>query len=203
MADQIKELVEKIQQEGVQAAEEKARQIEHQAQAKAEAIVRTAEAQARQLLEESRRQIERNEQSSKAALQQAGRDMLLNVKSQIMAVLERVIRQEVAHSLSGEELAKIIAALVKDYCHQEHKNTLVAVNPDDKQKLEQLFSQKLTAELKKGLELKASDAVRAGFVISFDAGKSQFDFTEKALSEYIAQILNPRLAELLGGAAQG
>jgi vacuolar-type H+-ATPase subunit E/Vma4 len=55
----------------------------------------------------------------------------------------------------------------------------------------------LEAQLKKGILLQASDEVKAGFTISFDAGKSQFEFTDRSLAEYISKCLRPDLAEIL------
>jgi len=56
----------------------------------------------------------------------------------------------------------------------------------------------LKEEAKKGIVLQPSDEIRAGFMISFDKGKSYFDFTDKALGEYISIHLQPRLRDLLG-----
>ena len=39
--------------------------------------------------------------------------------------------------------------------------------------------------------------IRAGFVISYDGGKSQWDFSDKALAEYIGSCLNPKLNVIL------
>ena len=197
MAEQIKELLEKIHKEGIEAAEEKARQIEAQARQKAEDIVQKAQAQAAKLLEEAEDRIRRSEESSKAALKQASRDMLLSLKGQVAALLEKVIAGEIAQALSGEELAKILSALIKETCAHEAKDILILVKEQDKQQLEAHFLQKLKQETKKGIEIRASDQIRSGFIISFDAGKSQFDFTDAALAEYVSRILKPKLAELL------
>ncbi|PIW68507.1 MAG: V-type ATP synthase subunit E, partial [Candidatus Omnitrophica bacterium CG12_big_fil_rev_8_21_14_0_65_42_8] len=54
-------------------------------------------------------------------------------------------------------------------------------------------------EAKKGIVVRASDEISVGFTISFDAGKSQYDFTDKALAEYIGVYLKPKLSEILKG----
>jgi vacuolar-type H+-ATPase subunit E/Vma4 len=45
--------------------------------------------------------------------------------------------------------------------------------------------------------LKSSDGIESGFVISFDAGKSIFDFSSQALSDYIGKSLRPEVNKLL------
>jgi vacuolar-type H+-ATPase subunit E/Vma4 len=175
MADQIKELIEKINQEGVQAADEKARQIEAQAKAQAEMILQKANSQAKNILE----------------------DMLLALRSQVNQTLQNIISAEVSASLNPEELAKIIEGLVKEYSARDNKGAIVYLSAEDKNKVENLFLHKLKDELKKGIELRSQDDIRSGFIISFDAGKSSFDFSDKALVEYMGFSLKAKVAELL------
>jgi V/A-type H+-transporting ATPase subunit E len=197
MADQIKELIEKINQEGVAAAEEKARQIESQAKAQAEMILQKANNQAKKLIEEAQEKVKRMQESSEASLKQAGRDVMLALKSQIDQTLQKLISAEVSASLNPEELGKIIEGLVKEYCARENKGAIVYLSAEDKNKLEGLFLKRLKDELKKGIELRSQDEIQSGFIISFDAGKSSFDFSNKALCDYIGLSLKSKVAELL------
>ena len=50
--------------------------------------------------------------------------------------------------------------------------------------------------------LKPAEDILGGFTISFDSGKSQFDFTDQALAEYIGQYLKPKLEEILQAATE-
>jgi len=195
MADQIKELIEKINQEGVAAAKEKAGQIESQAKAQAEMILQKANSQARKIVEEAQEKVARMQESSEASLKQAGRDVMLVLKSQINKTLQDLIAAEVSASLNPEELAKIIEGLVKEYCSQGNKGVIVYLSAEDKKRLEGLFLRKLKDELKKGIELRSQEDIQAGFIISFDAGKSSFDFSNKALVDYIGLSLKAKVAE--------
>jgi V/A-type H+-transporting ATPase subunit E len=197
MADQIKELIEKINQEGIQAAEEKARQIEEDARAKAGLILQKAESQAQKMTGDAQDRIGSMQASSQAALQQAGRDLILALKQVVSGMLERVIATETAAALSPETLGGIIAALVKDSCRGHDGEVLVYLKEQDKRALEGTFLSKLKAELKKGIELRAQDDIRAGFIISFDSGKSHFDFTDTSLAQYLGTQVKPLLAEIL------
>jgi vacuolar-type H+-ATPase subunit E/Vma4 len=123
--------------------------------------------------------------------------MLLSLKSQITTLLEKVTAGEIAQTLSVEELARILSGLIKEACAHEAKDILILVKEQDKQQLEAHFLNKLRQETKKGIEVRASDQIRSGFIIIFDAGKSHFDFTDAALAEYVSRILKPKLAELL------
>jgi V/A-type H+-transporting ATPase subunit E len=197
MADQIKELIEKINQEGVQAAQEKAGQIEAEAQAKADLILQKANSQARKIVEEAQEKISLMQRSSQASLSQAGRDVILALKRRISQILGKLIAADVSSALNPEELSRIIATLIKEYSGRENKGAVIYLSPEDKNKLEGHFLEKLKSELKKGVELRSQEDIRAGFIISFDSGKSNFDFSDKALSEYIGSSLRSRVAEIL------
>ena len=199
MADQIKELIEKIQAEGVQAAQDKAAEIENEARQKADWIVQKAQAQAKKIAADGQDAAARMQASGQAALQQSGRDVLLSLKKEIGAMLQRVIASQVAAVLTAEELSRIIAGLIQGYCGKNDTNVVVYVKEQDRQALEGHFLSKLKEDLKKNIELRGQDDINAGLVISFDAGKSQFDFSDKALAEYIGSFLKPAVAELLNG----
>ncbi|MFH0828473.1 MAG: hypothetical protein V1919_04830 [Candidatus Omnitrophota bacterium] len=196
MADQIKELIEKINQEGVQAVQEKAREIESQAHQKAEAIVRKAEAQARVIIENAQDKVNSLQESSQVILKQAARDLLLTLKAEITVLLERLITKDVGAALLPETLFQIISGVIKEYVSGENKGVIVSLSDSDKNKLDGYFLNKLKDELKKGVELRHQEDIQAGFIISFNAGKSHFDFTDRALAQYLSSFLKPQIAEL-------
>jgi V/A-type H+/Na+-transporting ATPase subunit E len=199
MADQIKELIEQIQAEGVQAAQEKANEIENEARSKADWIVQKATAQAKKIVDDAQDTVNRMQASGQAALQQSGRDVLLTLKKEIDATLQRVIASQIAETLTPEALSRIITGLIEGYGGTNDTNVVVYLKEQDRQALEGHFLNKLKEALKKSIELRAQDDINAGLVISFDAGRSQFDFTDRALAEYIGSFLKPAVAQLLNG----
>lgn len=197
MADQIKELLDKIQAEGVQAAQDKAREIEKEARAKADWIVQKADAQAKKILEDAKEASDRMQASGQAALQQAARDVILFLKKEIFAMLERLIAAQVSAALTPEALSAIISSLVRAYADKSDSAVIVYLNEQDKKTLEGHFLKELQDQSRKGVELRSQDGISAGFVISFDNGKSQFDFTDREMAVYLASLLKPSIAHLL------
>jgi len=197
MAEEIKDLIEKIQQEGIKAAEDKAREIENQARLKAEEMVKKAKAEAEKLISVALEQIAKTQESSQVLLKQAGRDMILSLRKEINAMLDRLIISAAKEALKPQELAKIISSLVKHYNEEAKTNIVVSLNQNDLVKLEEGLLSELGRDAKKDITLRGEDDILAGFMISFDSGKSQFDFTDQALSEYIGSYLKPKLKEIL------
>src|SRR4030043_594003 len=203
MAEEIQSLIEKIQQDGINVAEEKAKEIEDRAKKQADLILENARIQAERLLSEAKDNLAKMEQSQKALLAQAGRDLMLTLKKEINAMLERLILQEIQGSITPEVMADILGRIIKEQATLGKEDIIVTLKKADLDKLEKNFLARLKEEAKKGIVLKPSEEVRAGFLISFDNAKSHYDFSDQALSEYIGTYLKPKLAELLKNALKG
>jgi len=201
MPEELKTLIEKIKQEGVAAGQKKAEEIERAARERAEELLAKTRTVAQRLREEAQEKIRQEEAASRASLQQAGRDLLLSLRQQITATLDRLITEEVRKAMTAEEMAQLIAHLVKEAKVPEG-GIEVSLNKHDAKRLEEGFLGPLKKELKKDIVLKEDEDIGGGFVISFDAGKSQFDFSDKALAGYLGEHLRSRLAELLTPAAE-
>jgi len=197
MAEEIKDLIAKIQKEGIQAAEDKAKEIELKAKQQAEELMKKARAEAEHIIAEANEQSVKTAANTKTLLQQAARDMMLGLRKEIDAMLERLIVAGAREALKPQELIKIIASVIGSY-DKEGKNTIViTANKLDLEKLQEGILGELGREVKKGITFKGKDGISSGFTISFDAGKSHFDFTDQALAEYIGSYLKPRLKETL------
>lgn len=199
MSEDIKSLIEKINQEGIQQAQSKAKEIEVQARQQAEQIVERARSEAERLIQEAKDKTDKMQEKSKTLLAQASRDLLLMLRQEINTLLERLILEEVRDSLSPEQLFKILSSIITHTCKEEKSEIIISLSKEDLHALEGSFLAKLKRETKKEIILEPSGTLHAGFIISFDSGKSQFDFSDKALTEYISTFLKPKLKEILQG----
>jgi len=198
MTEDLKALIEKIQREGVQAAEEKAKSIEHQATLQAQSMIDNAGKESQKLLASARQDIDKAALSAETALKQAARDLLISLRKEINAMLDRIITLHIRKTLNAQELSKILSALIKEWaCATNKGNIVIALNKADAQTLEESFLNLLQAEVKSSITLIPSHDIQAGFKISYDSGKSCYDFTDKALAEYLSHSLEPRVAEIL------
>ncbi len=196
MPEELKTLIEKIKHEGVEAGQKKAGEIERAARERAEELLAKTRTVAQRLREEAQEKIRQEETASRASLRQAGRDLLLSLRQEITATLDRLIAEEVRRALTVEEMTQLITHLVKEAKVSEG-NIEVSLNRQDAERLKEGFLGPLKKELKKDIILKEDEDIGGGFVISFDAGKSHFDFSDKTLAEYLGKYLRPKLAELL------
>lgn len=196
MAQEIKDLIEKIQKEGVEAAEEKARQIEAEARRKADSLLKEARAEAGRLLAETQDKCAGFKESTQIELKQAARDLLLFLRQEINAMLERIVVERVREALGHEELARIIRGFIKECAEQGEGELCVSLSPEDAKKLQGVFLAELKDKTRQGILLKSSAEISGGFIVSYDAGRSHYDFTDRAIAAYIGTYLKPRLREL-------
>ena len=82
---QIQDLVESIKRDGISEAEKRAAEIIADAKTKADEIVRTGAKDAAKLIEDARKEVAVMQQSGRAAVEQASRDVLLSLKKAIQA----------------------------------------------------------------------------------------------------------------------
>jgi V/A-type H+-transporting ATPase subunit E len=202
MPEELQELIEKIHQEGVKAAEDKAGDIEAEAKRQAEEIIKKAGKEADKIISDAKDEVSRMRRSGEESLKQAGRNVVISLKKEITSILDRLIALRVREGLSSDAMSKIIPSLIKNY-RGEKGAIVVTLNKKDLKDMEKSFLSKLKAAAKKGITLRGSEEIQGGFFISYDSDKSHYDFTDKSLAEYISSYLKPALGELLKSASGG
>jgi len=196
MSEEIKALIEKIQQEGIKAAEEKAKEIEAEANLQAEKILKKARADAEQARKEAEDSIALMREKEKNLLDQAVRDFLLTLRQEINAMLGRIVAEDIKGAFTPENLFTILQNMIK-CASGGSEDIIISLSKEDAAAIAGGSLAKLKDATKKKIELKPQDDIRAGFLISFDGGKSEFDFSDKALAEYIGTYLKPKLGAIL------
>ncbi len=197
MAEEIRDLIEKINQEGIRAAEEKAQNIEAAAKQRADDILAQARLEAGEMIAVAKDRIRREDEKGKTLLAQAGRDLLLSLRKEINAILGRIVVSDIHQVLTPEALFKLLSEVVRNFSAKEGNDITVLLNEDDLEILEKIFLLQLREETRKKIILRPAEEISGGFTISFDSGKSCYDFTDKALAEYIGTYLKPKLNKIL------
>jgi V/A-type H+/Na+-transporting ATPase subunit E len=197
MAEEIRDLIEKINQEGIKAAEEKAHNIEAAAKQRADDILAKARLEAEEIIAAAKDRVFREDEKGKTLLAQAGRDLLLSLRKEINAMLGRIVVSDIQQALTPGALFQLLSEVVRNYSAGEISDITIVLNKKDLETLEKNYLSKLMEETKKKIILRPAEEISGGFTISFDSGKSCYDFTDKALAEYIGIYLKPKLNQVL------
>lgn len=196
---QIQELIDRIKQEGVQTAEQKGREIEKQAKERAELIIQDARKKAEDLTAQAFAEIKKKEESGRMALRQASRDTVLALKKELQNMMHKLVSVQIRGVLTPDILSAMIAQIMQKSIESgtADQGMEMLVAPDQLDALRNGILGKLQEEVKKAVTVKASDEVGAGLMISFDQGRSCFEFTEKNLAEFLSVYLNKELGEIV------
>ena len=202
MEIQLQELINKIKKDGIETASVEATALKHEAEAEAARILSAAKKEAADIVNKAKADADRSERAGKAALEQASRNLILSFKGEIQALLDKIISQASASSFKEDTLKSVLPDLLKAWTSKTGSESLdLLLSEGDLEKLKSWATGTLSAELKKGLELKSNRSINAGFRIANKDGLAYYDFSAESVAELLSSYLNPHLAEILNGAA--
>jgi len=197
MEAHLNELIEKIKKDGVQSAEDKATAIIADAEAKAKSLVAQAEKEAEQLKAKPQQDALKFESGSKDALQQAARNLLIELRKNIEELLNAVVSSESSNALKGISLSESIVSVMTEWSKNDSSQLELLLPEAELKEIEKDLTSKLADKLKAGLEIKPFADLEAGFRISSKDGKMFYDFSDEELSNMISRYLNKRVQEIL------
>lgn len=191
MAEELQQLLEKIQHDGVEKANAEAAVILAKAKDEAAAILKDAEAKAAACRTQAETDAAAFEARARKTVQQAARDTVIEVKNGLAKLLEDLLAKDVAAGLANPaEAAKLALAAVK-----ELGSTQVDVAAGEK--LVDALRAQLAATAASGVKVVLDESVGAGFSLKLDNGRVEHDFSEAAIVAVLAKRLRPDLARLL------
>jgi len=194
---QLKELIDKIKNDGVKSAEESAKSIISEAENKASQIILNAEKKAKDLQESSKRDAEITKQSSTDAVKQASRDLVIDLKKEIQNIFENLIKEETGKALTGNELSSAIIAVLSNWSKDSVSDLSVMIPESQEKEVIKSINDKFANLLKDGLEIKPHKNLDAGFKLSVKDGNAYYDFSADGIGQMMAEYLSPNLANFV------
>ena len=196
MSIQVKELIDKIKNEGVLAAETEAEKIISEAEAKAAQIIKDAETRAEAHKAQAEKEIEQQKAAGIAAIKQAARDVLIGLDKQLVKRMDTVIIEAVDTALNTSLTEKIIVEMINAWAEKGEEGVRVVLSSNDAELLKESLKGKLSQELRDGVEIIPSAKFDKGFRIGGSSGVL-YDFSKESIAEVLSQALSPDLATAL------
>ena len=181
---QIQDLVSSIRKEGIDAANSESERILADARAKAESIIAGAKAEAKSTKELSEKEIGILRESAAVSAEQAKRDAMISFKKEIQAEFEKILSAKISEQFSDEALGKLISAAIDGEDISNYTAEVAEVTDG--------LKGALADEIKKGLTIKPTKTVSAGFRLAANDGSGYFDCTD----EEVMQMLMPYFRNL-------
>jgi V/A-type H+-transporting ATPase subunit E len=197
MSAQLNELIERIRKEGLEAAEQEAARVRQKAEEDASRILEEARAQGESLVEQAKAEAQRFEQTGREGVRQAARDVILGLRKDLERTAAAVLRARVTDALKGDAVKEALASLFRNWRADSELPYDVLVPAAAWDAMRDSLLADLADQVRRGLTIKPSSSVLAGFRVSEKNGAAYFDFTDSALAEYLMEHLNSRLAACL------
>jgi V/A-type H+-transporting ATPase subunit E len=196
MAQQIQDLVASIRKDGIEVAQKQAADIVAEAKAQAEEIVLQARKEAKLLVADAQKEMDVRDQSARASLRQASRDVQLSLKKAILSQLDRILVEKIEKAFSGKDLVALIAKVVTAVDADSAK-TEIQVSDKEFKALAEALRSELSAQIKDGLEIKPVSDVQYGFRVADKDGSGFYDFSAEETAQLMAPFLSPAIAEIV------
>ncbi len=188
MEQQIQDLVSSIKKEGIDEANRQSADIIAKANAEAEKIIADAKKESARLIEEAKNECALRDESGRATLQQAARDVALSLKKSIEAQISKLLSSNVSAAMDKE----LIAKLIKEVVASSLNDVTIEISAKDADALVASLKAQLASDLKGGLVLKTG-ASGSGLVIRSNDGSGYVDLS----AEEIAGLMKPYLSDSL------
>ncbi len=202
MADELQSLLERIQSEGVKKADDQKEQILAAAKAEAEGIVAKAKEEAEALKKSAEEAASKSEARAKSAIQQASRDIVLALKSDLLARLETVVKECSGAAMTPELMKKFIDDMVSAYKAKGadvDAGVEILLNQKDAEEMANLLKGGLLSKLKAAPAISISKDFAAGIQIGFKGEEVFLDLSDDALTDLVCAYVGPKLSALIQG----
>ncbi|MCD0460229.1 hypothetical protein [Roseiconus lacunae] len=204
----VQELIERIRDEGVQAAQSEADHLLSDAKRQAAKIIADAKAEAEVIQAKARDEIDAHRTATLDALQLAARDTVLDLKSRVISRFEEFVQRLVVSATRDEQLVRNIVLVLAGRAADEFiqdKDIRVRISKallgDDTLKEEgrQAILALSSDMLREGIELVPDHEVDGGARVQLVEDRLEVDLSDRAVARLIAQRMLPRFRSILDG----
>ncbi len=204
MPEDLQNLLNRIQKDGVQKAEAEADRIVSEAKQKAGQIEQEAHDKAGQIVEKAEKEAEAFAENSRKSVKQAARDIVLSVEESIQKMMQSIMAVEINDVLDEKGLREMLGKFVEGYFSGDKTNPNVEIllNPEDLEKLKGHFTAEFKKAMSEGLDLTGEGTVVSGFRVYVKDEQVEHDFSRDAIVESLSRLLRPHIAELVKASAR-
>ncbi len=208
----VQELIDRIRDQGVQAAQTEADRVLRDARQQAQEIVARAKAEADAAQAKAREEIEAYRQASLDALRLAARDTVLDLEARVLARFEEFVKRLVVSATRDRELVRSIVLVLAGHAAEEFiqdKEVEVRISssllegptgPVFKEEGKLAILGLSSDMLREGLVLVPDSEIEGGARVRLVKDKLEIDLSDRAIARLISQRLIPRFKAIMEGA---
>ncbi|MDD4847160.1 MAG: V-type ATP synthase subunit E family protein [Bacteroidales bacterium] len=193
-------LTKKIYQEGIEKAENDAREILQKANDEAQNIIKNAQNQAKSLVENAQAEAVNLKQKTEAEMSMSVKQATASLKQQIVGLISEKISQNITATAFNDKafINELMATIIKKWNPENGAPDLtVVLSEKEKSQFDQFLAAKHQELLNAGLTIKADAAQKEGFVIQPKDGSYRITFSEAMFNEFFEGYLRNYSKKLL------
>lgn len=201
MSQELQGLLDRIQKEGIEQAEQQKEAIISEAKKNAEAIIQRTNMEIEAILKTANEEAKKIEERSRATIKQAARDIAISLETELLNRLKRCVKDAVGTAMTQELISDIIKRMVDAYIKEENKDISLKVILSQKEidTLNNSITTSLSKSLKNNPLILKSQDFSAGLKISFGDNDVFFDFSDSTITDLICEYISPHLASIIRG----
>ncbi|MBN2301310.1 MAG: hypothetical protein JXN60_02210, partial [Lentisphaerae bacterium] len=152
-----------------------------------------------QIIEKAEQDGKEFDKRARTSVQQAARDVILSVGEAIKATLKDMVGRETTQALTVDTLKTMLVKVVESYCDGSSQNGHIDifVNEQQKKEITDFFMSRFAKKISSGITVKDSSDVVAGFSVVLTDNNIEHDFSDKAITDALCQLLRPHVAEIV------
>lgn len=207
----VQNLVDRIRDQGILAANEKANKIVRDAEVKSAKMLADAKLEVEKLRETARLEIEATHAAALEALKLSARDAMLQLKAKVSSEFEVFVQRLVTSATRDEQFIKTIVLVLA--CHVKEEligdkeiqilisELILTGKPNEKlgERGKQTILSLSSEMLREGVELIPSSDIQGGANVRLVKDKLEIDLSDKAIASLLYQRIMPRFQAILEG----
>ncbi len=207
----VQNLVDRIRDQGILAANEKANKILRDAEAKSAKMLADAKLEVEKLRETARLEIEADHAAALEALKLSARDAMLQLKAKVSSEFEVFVQRLVTSATRDEQFIKAIVLVLAGHVKEEligDKDIQILIseliltgkhNEELGERGKQTILSLSSEMLREGVELIPSSDIQGGANVRLVKDKLEIDLSDKAIASLLYQRIMPRFQAILEG----
>lgn len=192
-------LTKKIYEEGIEKAQNDAKEILEKAQNDANNIIAEAEAKAKAIVEKANNDANNLKQKTEAELSMSVKQAIAALKQQITNLISNKIAADMTKTAFKEDdfIHELMAKVIEKWNTEGNTDLNIILNEKEKETFEKYLLSKHKDLFDKNLTLVTNNNQKEGFVIQPKDGSYKITFSEKMFEEFFNSYLKEYSKKLL------
>jgi len=198
----LKSLIQKLQDEGIEKANEEARQIIAEAKQHAAELLKEAEQRIAKMEAQSANEVKHIRENLNSELKAVAQQAVSTVQNELAVVISnRIVSKGIDEALSEKEfLQKIIFTVLQKWNAVDTNFQFeLLLNKDDERQLQGFFEQRIKKEVATEMEIVIENKIKSGFKIAVKNENYYVSFSGEEFENFFKGYLRKKTIEWIYG----